>query len=74
MSSLAIEQFFSQFHFMRPLWLLAFVPLGLLLLLRWRRETTAAWKTIIPEHLQKVLIIGEQAGRVSYLLSCSVLF
>ncbi|WP_418642900.1 vWA domain-containing protein [Vibrio chaetopteri] len=63
MSSLAIEQFFSQFHFMRPIWLLAFVPLGLLLLLRWRRETTAAWKTIIPEHLQKALIIGEQGWK-----------
>ncbi|GAL32115.1 TPR domain protein in aerotolerance operon [Vibrio maritimus] len=63
MSSLAIEQFFSQFHFMRPIWLLAFVPLGILLLLRWRRETTAAWKTIIPEHLQKALIIGEQGWK-----------
>ncbi|MGR5283866.1 vWA domain-containing protein [Vibrio maritimus] len=63
MSSLAIEQFFSQFHFMRPIWLSAFVPLGLLLLLRWRRETTAAWKTIIPDHLQKALIIGEQGWK-----------
>lgn len=63
MSSLAIEQFFSQFHFMRSTWLLAFVPLGLLLLLRWRRETTAAWKTIIPDHLQKALIIGEQGWK-----------
>lgn len=63
MSSLAIEQFFSQFHFMRPYWLLAFIPLVVLLLLRWRRESKSAWKTIIPEHLQKALIIGEQGWK-----------
>ncbi|EDL54512.1 transporter [Vibrio mediterranei AK1] len=63
MNSLVVEQIISQFHFMRPYWLLAFVPLALLLLLRWRRESSAAWKTIIPEHLQKALVIGEQGWK-----------
>ncbi|WP_234496939.1 vWA domain-containing protein [Vibrio maritimus] len=63
MSSLAIEQFLSQFHFIRPYWLLAFIPLVVLLLLRWRRESKSAWKTIVPEHLQKALIIGEQGWK-----------
>ncbi|KFA97658.1 VWA domain-containing protein [Vibrio sp. ER1A] len=63
MNSLVVEQIISQFHFMRPYWLLAFVPLALLLLLRWRRESSTAWKTIIPEHLQKALVIGEQGWK-----------
>ncbi|CAH6853323.1 TPR domain protein in aerotolerance operon [Vibrio chagasii] len=61
--SLAIQQFFTQFHFIRPLWLLAFVPMFFLLWLRWREETKPNWKDILPEHLRNALTIGETGWR-----------
>ncbi|MFZ3408068.1 vWA domain-containing protein [Vibrio chagasii] len=61
--SLAIQQFFTQFHFIRPLWLLAFVPMFFLLWLRWREETKPSWKDILPEHLRNALTIGEAGWR-----------
>ncbi|CAH7066196.1 TPR domain protein in aerotolerance operon [Vibrio chagasii] len=61
--SLAIQQFFTQFHFIRPLWLLAFVPMFFLLWLRWREETKPSWKDILPKHLRNALTIGETGWR-----------
>ncbi|CAH7201355.1 TPR domain protein in aerotolerance operon [Vibrio chagasii] len=61
--SLAIQQVFTQFHFIRPLWLLAFVPMFFLLWLRWREETKPNWKDILPEHLRNALTIGETGWR-----------
>ncbi|CAH7416886.1 VWA domain-containing protein [Vibrio sp. 070316B] len=61
--SLAVQQFFTQFHFIRPLWLLAFVPMFFLLWLRWREETKPSWKDILPEHLRNALTIGETGWR-----------
>lgn len=61
--SLAIQQFFTQFHFIRPLWLLAFGPMFFLLWLRWREETKPSWKDVLPEHLRNALTIGETGWR-----------
>ena len=61
--SLAVQQFFTQFHFIRPLWLLAFAPMFFLLWLRWREETKPSWKDILPEHLRNALTIGETGWR-----------
>jgi len=57
--SLVLQQFVTQFHFIRPLWLLAFVPMYLLLWIRWREETKPSWKDILPAHLRDALTIGE---------------
>lgn len=60
---LGVKQFITQFHFIRPLWLLAFVPMCALLWLRWHEESKPSWKDILPEHLRKALTIGEQGWR-----------
>ncbi|WP_032547369.1 vWA domain-containing protein, partial [Vibrio crassostreae] len=61
--SLTIQQFFTQFHFIRPLWLLAFIPMFFLLWVRWREETKPTWKDILPTHLRDALTIGETGWR-----------
>ncbi|MCU8475931.1 VWA domain-containing protein [Vibrio vulnificus] len=60
---MTVTPFFSQFHFLRPEWLLAFVPMLLLLWMRWREESAASWKVILPTHLRQVLTIGEHGWR-----------
>ncbi|HAS8561686.1 TPA: VWA domain-containing protein [Vibrio vulnificus] len=60
---MTVTPFFSQFHFLRPEWLLAFVPMLLLLWMRWREESAASWKAILPTHLRQVLTIGEHGWR-----------
>ncbi|MFA0226615.1 hypothetical protein AB4483_21360, partial [Vibrio splendidus] len=61
--SLTLQQFFTQFHFIRPLWLLAFIPMFFLLWVRWREETKPTWKDILPAHLRDALTIGETGWR-----------
>ncbi|MEZ9231263.1 VWA domain-containing protein [Vibrio amylolyticus] len=61
--SLSIKQVITQFHFIRPFWLLAFIPMVLLLWLRWREESQPSWKDILPEHLRSALTIGETGWR-----------
>ncbi|ELA8172976.1 VWA domain-containing protein [Vibrio sp. B511a] len=61
--SLSWTQFFTQFHFIRPLWLLALVPMFFLVWLRWREESKPSWKDILPEHLRNALTIGERGWR-----------
>ncbi|MEZ9108571.1 VWA domain-containing protein [Vibrio cyclitrophicus] len=61
--SLMLQQFFTQFHFIRPLWLLAFIPMFFLLWIRWREETKPTWKDILPVHLRDALTIGETGWR-----------
>lgn len=61
--SLSLTQFFTQFHFIRPLWLLALIPMLFLIWLRWREESKPGWKDILPEHLREVLTIGERGWR-----------
>ncbi|MDT3295485.1 VWA domain-containing protein [Shewanella sp. SP2S2-6] len=44
-------------HFIRPEWLLALVPLALVLLSLWRqRESHSAWNRYIAPHLAKILV------------------
>ena len=61
--SLSLTQFFTQFHFIRPLWLLALIPLVFLIWLRWHEESKPSWKDILPDHLREVLTIGEHGWR-----------
>lgn len=50
---------FTHFHFIRPFWLLAFIPLLLLISFRWKREKKRQNAPILPAHLKKVLTVGE---------------
>nr|WP_321273955.1 VWA domain-containing protein [uncultured Vibrio sp.] len=61
--SLSLTQFFTQFHFIRPLWLLALIPMVFLVWLRWHEESKPSWKDILPDHLREVLTIGEHGWR-----------
>lgn len=61
--SLSLTQFFTQFHFIRPLWLLALIPMFFLVWLRWHEESKPSWKDILPVHLREVLTIGEHGWR-----------
>lgn len=61
--SLSLTQFFTQFHFIRPLWLLALLPMVFLIWLRWHEESKPSWKDILPDHLREVLTIGEHGWR-----------
>ncbi|MCL1091136.1 VWA domain-containing protein [Shewanella profunda] len=52
-------------HFIRPEWLLALLPLALVLLILWRQhENHSAWNRYIAPHLAKVLVSqGSQKSR-----------
>ncbi|WP_334018761.1 VWA domain-containing protein [Alteromonas sp. S015] len=52
--------FLNQFHFLRPEWFIALVPLMLLVLLI--KKTTAkqsGWQSVIPSHLYQYMVIGK---------------
>ena len=51
----------NDFHFIRPLWLLAFIPLVGLIYLLWRNEKSSnAWSQMIDTHLLKHLLVAQQ--------------
>ncbi|MCF8015705.1 MAG: VWA domain-containing protein [Chromatiaceae bacterium] len=57
----------DEFHFIEPFWLLALIPLGLLLWLAWRADAGAsAWQRVIDARLLAVLKVGA-GGRASRL-------
>ena len=52
-----LPELFTHFHFLRPEWLLALLPVVLILLwLRFEKAAQGDWHNIIPEHLLKHLI------------------
>ena len=55
----------ADFHFIRPFWLLSFIPL---LLVWWglvrRRDQVRRWQTMIEPHLLKHLLVGEQSKKL----------
>ncbi|MET4693855.1 tetratricopeptide repeat protein [Endozoicomonas lisbonensis] len=55
-----MTEFFSQFHFLRPMWLLMLLPSLLLLTLVWRQQQTSGnWNKVIAPELLAHLIHGE---------------
>ncbi len=52
----------SDFHFLRPLWLLLLVPTLLLWLATRRRSTERQWRRVIAPHLLAHLKVGGEAG------------
>jgi Ca-activated chloride channel family protein len=57
-----LETFISQFHFIRPLWLWALLPVGLLFALLWKaQQRKSHWQDVIsPELLPFLLESGQQ--------------
>ena len=53
------QQLFTQFHFIRPLWLLMFLPLAAIVYLRWDREDKSALSQMLPPHLKEALTVGD---------------
>lgn len=54
----------SEFHFIRPLWLVAIIALLIALyLLKKVRIKQSGWQQLVPEHLAKVIIHGEQSSK-----------
>jgi Ca-activated chloride channel family protein len=50
-------------HLLRPLWLIALVPVAAVLLVRWRRSPEAQWGGVIAPHLLKKLIVKPGGSR-----------
>lgn len=58
-----LSQFFSQLHLQEPLWLLAFLPLGLILWLVSRTNpNTSAWSKVIDKNLLPYLLQGKESN------------
>jgi Ca-activated chloride channel family protein len=64
----------GDFHFIRPLWLLALIPLAFLVLgIRRRQDGSRAWHGIVAPHLLPFLLSGEdRSARISLLLFIGV--
>ncbi|MCG8312468.1 MAG: VWA domain-containing protein [Pseudomonadales bacterium] len=62
MDNLLIE--LAQFHFLRPEWFLALVPLAILLILLWqKRSAFGSWQTVIAPHLLPHLLQGSLGNK-----------
>jgi Ca-activated chloride channel homolog len=58
-----MEGMLSEFHFLRPWWLLAIIPVGLLWWwLRRRADATRSWRRVIAPHLLPHLLSGHERG------------
>lgn len=60
-----------QFHFLRPLWLLMLLPLGVLCWVLWRkRQSAASWRSLIAPHLLPHLLTsgGERSARLPIIM------
>ena len=54
----------SDFHFLRPLWLLAFLPALAVWWRLWRRQDRVApWRQIVDAHLLEHLLVGKHRQR-----------
>ena len=51
----------DNFHLLRPLWLMAFIPLAYVVWQIWQRQSQSSnWQQLIPAHLLEHLLEGEQ--------------
>ncbi|OBT13259.1 hypothetical protein A9264_14200 [Vibrio sp. UCD-FRSSP16_10] len=60
---LAWQQMSSQFHFIRPLWLLALVPLIAVVCARWKLDSADRQQGHLPKHLTEALTIDDLGWR-----------
>ncbi len=62
------------FHFLRPLWFFAAIPLGLLLWALWRRSSSQrSWKAVVDPQLLPHLLVGESRGRNPWAMAAMAL-
>ena len=53
-------QFIEHFHFLRPWWALALLPILLIIAIQWRREDqTRGWQSVIAPHLLDALRVRQ---------------
>ncbi len=50
-------QYLSQFHFLRPWWLVALLPLGVIFYMRWKSSADETRFAMFPMHLRKALTV-----------------
>lgn len=64
-SSFSLDTFIEQFHFIRPQWFLALIPLmGLYLWLKRTASNSSGWQSVIPSHLYQHMVVGKtQKGK-----------
>ncbi|MDN7134753.1 VWA domain-containing protein [Pseudidiomarina terrestris] len=63
-----LEQILEQFHFLRPWWLTALLPVAIITWLLWRRAHRAnGWQSVIAPHLAQVLVVSQQQTQRSAL-------
>ncbi|MGB1092439.1 MAG: vWA domain-containing protein, partial [Oceanobacter sp.] len=61
--TLELTLFFSQFHFLRPAWLLLMIPaLAWFLMQKRRRQMTGQWQQLVDPELQEA-VIEQQVGK-----------
>ncbi|WP_429105251.1 vWA domain-containing protein [Aeromonas allosaccharophila] len=53
------QQLWLNAHLLRPWWLLAYLPLIAIMVLRWRMDEAGNWQRRLPAHLRKALTLGE---------------
>ncbi|MDO6541634.1 vWA domain-containing protein [Photobacterium sanguinicancri] len=61
--SLFWQQLLTAFHFIRPWWLLAFIPLAVTVYWRWQLDDASTWQQVLPKHLRDALTIGEKGWK-----------
>ena len=69
----ALQSLFNNFHFLRPFWLLAIIPIILITVQLWRlHRQKGQWQQLIPEHLLNYLLSGQArpVSRVPAALFC----
>ncbi|WP_375749787.1 VWA domain-containing protein [Vibrio sp. HN007] len=63
MDLMILKQILFQFHFIRPFWLLTFLPLAAVVYLRWNRDEQKSWQKILPPHLREALTVGDKGWK-----------
>ena len=58
-----LSQIITQFHFIRPLWLVSLLPLAVIIYLKWRQDTLSSRQNQLPPHLQNALLIGDEGWK-----------
>ena len=71
MEEIGISEILANFHFIRPYWLMAFIPLILILfLLRLQDRRTNAWEEVIDPSLLPYLLQKTDLEKANFSLGC----
>jgi Ca-activated chloride channel family protein len=57
-------QLFQPFHFLRPYWLIALIPLAIIIMLLWKQARIGSyWRQVVEQHLLTDLLVGTAKRR-----------